>query len=416
MKNARATFCFNEIHQIYLFYLIPLFFLIGRASIDIVITYIGLNFFFKKIIIDKDFSIFDNKIFQIGLLFCCVQILISFFSTNLNVSIFKSLTYLRFIFFFGATTYFIKSNYFKINYFYYAVGICTLFINIDIFIQYLIGYDLFGYEPVKNGINSFRYSGSFGDEFIAGNYIRNFLLIFAIITIFRSKELYKKYIFEFFLIFSIIIILITGDRMVFISVLYSFFFIFIFISKVRSYLLIIGIIIATCVGGIIIFDKGISDRVVSIQKQLLSKKNGQFNNPHLNLIKQSIEIYKNNKVFGTGLKTFREACSQKQNSIKLGYEDAKINYCSNHPHNYYFEFLSETGFTGLLTFIIFVISLFYITGFNKEYLNNQKLSFLCLLVFLFPIATTGSFFTNMTGCYFWYLVSLTNINLIDQKR
>ena len=99
MKNARASTSFNEIHQIYLFYLIPLFFLIGRASIDIVITYIGLNFFFKKIIIDKDYSIFDNKIFQTGLFFCCVQILISFFSTNLNVSIFKSLTYLRFIFF-----------------------------------------------------------------------------------------------------------------------------------------------------------------------------------------------------------------------------------------------------------------------------------------------------------------------------
>ena len=139
MKNARASTSFNEIHQIYLFYLIPLFFLIGRASIDIVITYIGLNFFFKKIIIDEDYSIFDNKIFQTGLFFCCVQILISFFSTNLNVSIFKSLTYLRFIFFFGATTYFIKSNYFKINYFYYAVGICTLFLNIDIVIQYLLG-------------------------------------------------------------------------------------------------------------------------------------------------------------------------------------------------------------------------------------------------------------------------------------
>lgn len=416
MKKARETLSFNEIHQIYLFYLIPLFFLIGRASIDIVLTYIGLNFLFKKMIIDKDYSIFGNKIFQTGLLFCFIQILLSFFSTNFNVSILKSLSYLRFIFFFGATTYFIKSDYFKIKYFYYVLGICILFINIDIFIQYLFGFDLFGYEPVKNAVNSFRYSGSFGDEFIAGNYIRNFLLIFAIVTILKSKELYKRYLFEFFLIFSIIIILITGDRMAFVSVLYSFFFIFIFISKIRSYLLVIGIITATCVGGIIIFDKGVSDRVVSIQKQLLSKKNGQFNNPHLNLIKQSIKIFENNKVFGTGLKTFREACSQKKNSIKLKYDDVKVNYCSNHPHNYYFEFLSDTGFIGLLTFIIFVISLLYNTGFNKEYLNNQKLSFLCLLVFLFPIATTGSFLTNMTGCYFWYLVSLININLIYQKR
>ena len=133
----------------------------------------------------------------------------------------------------------------------------------------MFGYDLFGYEPVKSGVNSFRYSGFFGDEFVAGNYILKFLLIFTIITILKSKELYKKYISEFFIIFSIIIILITGERMAFISVLYSFFFIFIFISKVRYHLLVIGILIITLVGGIITFDKGVSDRITSIPQQIL---------------------------------------------------------------------------------------------------------------------------------------------------
>ena len=45
MTNEPLKLNFNIKHQIYLFYLIPLFFLIGRASIDIVVTYIGLNFF-----------------------------------------------------------------------------------------------------------------------------------------------------------------------------------------------------------------------------------------------------------------------------------------------------------------------------------------------------------------------------------
>ena len=60
--------------------------------------------------------------------------------------------------------------------------------------------------------------------------------------------------------------------MAFISVLYSFFFIFIFISKIRYYSLVIGILIITLVGGIIIFDKGVSDRITSIPQQLLFKK------------------------------------------------------------------------------------------------------------------------------------------------
>ena len=415
MINVKSILELNLKHQIYLIYLTPLLFLIGRAPIDIVLTYIGLNFFFHRILYENDYTIFKNKIFQIGLLFCFIQVIVSLFSTNFSISLLKSISYLRFVLFFGATTYLIKSDFFKINRFYYVVGICLIFINIDIFIQYLFGYDLLGYEPVKTSVNSFRYSGSFGDEFVAGNYIQKFLLIFVIITILKSKELYKKYLTEFFIISSIIIILITGDRMAFISVIYSFFFIFIFISKVRYYLLLIGILIFTCVGGIILFDKGISDRIASIPEQLLFKKNDQFHNPHLNLAKQSIEIFKNHKIFGTGIKTFREACNLKQNSIVSGYDGSKVNYCSNHPHNYYLEFLSETGLVGFLTFFLLVFLLLYFSGFKKEYFNNQKLCFLCLLVFLFPIATTGSFFTNINGCYFWFIISLININLIEQK-
>ena len=418
MNYINKTQHLNEKHQIYLFYLIPLFFLIGRAPTDIILTYLGFNFFVSKILLLKDFSIFKNKIFQIGLLFCIIQIFVSFFSTNLGVSITKSFSYLRFILFFGATVYLLNSNYFKLKYFFYVIGICLIFINFDILVQYLFGYDLFGYEPVKNSANSFRYSGSFGEELVAGNYIQKFLLIFALIIILRSQGLYKKYIFELLIIFSIIIILITGDRMAFISVLYSLFFIFIFISKVRFYLLIMGIVITTCVGGMVYFDKGISDRIISIPKQLLFKKNNEFYNPHLNLIKQSIEIFKNHKIFGTGIKTFRTVCSQKENSILINTEKGitKVNFCSNHPHNYYFELLSEIGLIGFLAFIIIVFMLLYLTGFNKEYACNYKLSFLCLLVFLFPIATTGSFFTNINSCYFWFFISLVNINLIDNKR
>ena len=186
--------------------------------------------------------------------------------------------------------------------------------------------------------------------------------------------------------------MITGERMAFISVLYSFFFIFIFISKIRYYSLVIGILIITLVGGIIIFDKGVSDRITSIPQQLLFKKNDEYHNPHLNLFKQSIEIFKNNKIFGTGIKTFREVCNLNENLITLSHDGSKINYCSNHPHNYYFEFLSETGLLGFLAFLLLVFSLLYFSGFTKEYSNNQKLSFLCLLVFLFPISTTGSFY------------------------
>ena len=90
-------------------------------------------------------------------------------------------------------------------------------------------------EPVKSSVNFFRYSGSFGDEFVAGNYIQKFLLIFVIITILRSKEFYKKYLSEILILSSIIIILITGDRMAFISVIYSFLYLFLLAKSEITY-------------------------------------------------------------------------------------------------------------------------------------------------------------------------------------
>ena len=418
MKDLSLKSNFNLKHQVYLFYLIPLLFLIGRAPVDIVFTYLAVNFFFDKIIFKKDYSIFTNKIFQIGLIFCIIQIFISFFSIDFVKSFLKSLSYLRFIFFWGATVYFLKSSYFRLNYFYYVIAISLFLINFDILIQYLFGYDLFGYEPVKNGFNSFRYSGFFGDEFIAGNYVQKFLLIFSVLTILKSNEFYKKYILEIFVLFSILIILITGERMALINTFYSFIFIFIFIKKIRFYLLIVGTIFLLSATSVLYYDQGVRDRVLTIPKQLLNKQNNYFYNPHLNLFKQSIQIFNNNKMFGTGIKTFRKSCSMKQNSVSIKGLDSLINtnFCSNHPHNYYFELLSETGLVGFLSFLILVIMLLYYTGYNNSFLNNQKLSFLSLAVFLFPIASSGSFFTNMNACYFWFFISLVNIKLKNYKR
>ena len=112
MIKIKSILDLNVKHQIYLFYLIPLLFLIGRAPIDIVLTYIGLNFFFHRILYENDYSIFKNKIFQIDLFFCCIQIIVSLFSTNFSVSILKSISYLRFVLFFCSNKLFKKNQYF----------------------------------------------------------------------------------------------------------------------------------------------------------------------------------------------------------------------------------------------------------------------------------------------------------------
>ena len=73
------------------------------------------------------------------------------------------------------------------------------------------------------------------------------------------------------------------------------------------------------------------------------------------MFKTSINIFKNNYFFGTGVKSFREQCKKNQYYIIENYSAFKdkphdyypgytgIDGCSTHPHNYYFQLLSETG-------------------------------------------------------------------------
>ena len=70
---------------------------------------------------------------------------------------------------------------------------------------------------------------------------------------------------------------------------------------------------------------------------------------HRNVAK---EIFLDNPIFGVGIKNFRvESRNEKYNNL-----DHKLNHLrvSNHPHELYYEFLSETGIFGLVCFIIII--------------------------------------------------------------
>ena len=403
-------------HTLYLFYFLPVFFLIGRSLVDFAITYLGLSFFIINFLIRKDFKILQNKIFVASLFFWLVLVFVSLFSSNQSLSLLKSISYLRFILFFGASVLIINNKKFRVEIFYKTLMLSILLINFDIFIQYLFGYNFLGFEPVATSQFSYRYSGFFGEEYIAGGYIQRFLLILAIIILSDINKFYKKYYTEILILFSMIIILITGDRMALIAIFYSIFFIFIFFKNSRKHVLMIFVIFLSSAGLMMISDKGIHERLKSIQLQISAKKEGVYYNPHLNLIKQAMQVYKNNVIFGSGLKTFREVCSNNENIVIFEKKNLNKNFCSTHPHNYYFEILSETGTFGFVSFITYLLYILYKSAFTKKYKINNKLMFICICVFMFPISTTGSFFTNLNASFFWFIISLININFHKEKK
>ena len=95
----------------------------------------------------------------------------------------------------------------------------------------------------------------------------------------------------------------------------------------------------------------------------------------------------------------------------LGFNYEFSNGCNTHPHNIYFEFISELGLIGL-TFLL--IGFFYILYnifitlkkiyFRKNINNNSAFLFslVGILISIFPLFPSGSFFNNWLSSIFYF--------------
>ena len=115
-----------------------------------------------------------------------------------------------------------------------------------------------------------------------------------------------------------------------------------------------------------------------------------------------------NKYVGGGIKNFRYYCHERP---KLNKNSQFI--CNMHPHNYYLEILTETGIIGFLLIFFTFLNVLYISfkkrfsdeKFTLDYLSLIPLKFL-FLVEIFPIKSTGSFFTTGNASYLFLILPI----------
>ena len=95
----------------------------------------------------------------------------------------------------------------------------------------------------------------------------------------------------------------------------------------------------------------------------------------------------------------------------LGFNYEFSNGCSTHPHNIYFEFLSELGFAGLIFlllgffFILYNIFIALKNVYFKKNINCNKallFSSLAILLIIFPLFPSGSFFNNWSSSIIYF--------------
>jgi len=127
------------------------------------------------------------------------------------------------------------------------------------------------------------------------------------------------------------------------------------------------------------------------------------------LYNSAYRLWLKKPLIGYGLKNYRVNCDIELIDIN---PSSLHQLCSTHPHNFYLEILSESGLIGLIFFLLlfyfYFKKLFYKIKFK---LNNQSILTIYICVFsifliLWPIKTSGSFYTSWNGMYLWILMGI----------
>jgi len=286
----------------------------------------------------------------------------------------------------------------------------TVFISLDMIFQYIFKVNIFGI-PIDPQHNQSRASSLFGHELIAGTYILKFGLPVIGYYIFH-----KKFLFSFTLIYLFLIsIIFSGERMA--LILYGMgVFIFLFLIKdLKKIFLLMITLVMILASSYLIFDR-FKWRVDTFFITLGLQNENIKDFGHAAHYMTAYEIFRENRVFGTGHKTFRISCNDNKIKEKI---DSKSPGCSTHPHNNYLELLSDSGIVGFLGFILFGLFLI-LKSFKNKLFYSEACGFLITAVIIFwPISSIGNFFNNRTAVtnffIFGILLYFSNKNILKRN-
>ena len=397
-----------------LFSFIPASIIVGPAVSLINILLIDFSFILL-ILYKKDYSFFFNKTVKFIILLSLYLIFNSIISKDFSISANRNFGFVRFGILFLAFNYFFYNKSFINRVL--IVWITTLSIlSLDTYIESFFGQNILGYgEEYGQRIVSF-----FKDEPIVGGYINGFYLIIIGYLFYINKNTSNKYkyIILIFSIFFITAIILTGERSNAIKAVFGFFLFYFFNDffkfkeKIFSILLLILIFVFLLntsnflqlrYGGQ--FFKPIIS-VFQVNNEF-NKKNKLKDNLYIRLYQSGFEVFKKYPVFGVGNKNYRlETCSNEKNSKY---------FCSTHPHQIYFEFLSEHGLIGSM--ILFFILFNLIFSKIRTVINSNNYLQLGCLIFLItsfiPFLPSGAFFTDYNLTIFW--INLSIMYSIEKK-
>ena len=332
------------------------------------------------------------------LIFVIYNILHSFFATDILNSLQSSFFQFRYLLF-SLFIFLCISNAKNIEFIIKFWLVLVLLVSFDTIYQYFFLENIFGLP-----IRGMRPSGVFGKELIAGTFIAyiSVPIIFYYFNKLHSINLKEKFLYSLIYLFLFITVALTGERLAFLIFFVSSIIIFIFNTSLKKFIILSMTLVIFLIT--IYFNSSLFNSRVKDFSNILANF---YDSSYGRLWESGYLLFEKNKIFGVGLKNYRVDCD---NQIDPRPESIP-QFCSSHPHNFFLEILSETGLVGFFIFFIFFVYLiFYLKDkikslkndeFFKKYSSLLYGNILILLIYVWPLKTSGSFFTTWNGSFFW---------------
>jgi|TARA_B110000971_G_scaffold177596_1_gene183312 O-antigen ligase len=398
--------------------------LIAEILIFIIIFYFFVNVNKKEIKF-----IISNKIF-LGLFILSFFIIINYFiNFSKEPSISRSFFFIRFPLYVISVSYLLNKNFIDIKKIFLIWTFILIIVCLDLQLQNFTGKNILGYEAILQG-SMYRLGGFLDDELKIANLVNNFFVISLGALLFYNKLILNK-TYTIVVIFALSILVIhsvylTAERANFISLILFVISIFL-VSNIKKFILSILVLLYLLVlvnytelSSNIKFKRMMTLKTYIVNNTLAIKSKNDFlhrnNNIYFSHYSTAFQIFSDYPLMGVGLKNFRKYCHDIKYDKKI-YPQLRNRNCTTHPHNLFFEIISELGGIGAIIFFSFFSYFFFVS--LKNYLLNKNIFLFGNTIFLMtsfiPLLPGGSFFTNWNAIMFWTIFAI-NCHLIKKYK
>jgi len=329
-----------------------------------------------------------------------MNVFVSPFAEYVGKSFGRSLSWLRFIIFYAAVTRWVLTDERTIRRFTIVV-LCTMAVAaFDALHQFFAGASLLSGQPMTG-----RLTGPL-DRPNIGMYLAKLGLVtsalgFVLYARGQSNKAFMAACCVSPLLLAVIFL--SGERAASVLTLLALLLVTFSLLLSGKFARRIAVGLTLCGAAALTFLLLTSERIWGRVEELANVISGYTESTYGQLALLGLRFFGENPITGTGMGNFSLVC---KDHVQQGLDSA---LCHPHPHNFYIEWLSDTGLIGTIPFTIFMVILYW-DGAKALFgpCDTRLLGGLYLGVMvtsLFPLSVTQSLFSNWPAMLAWLSIA-----------